>query len=244
MRFLKFNDHGDPSLVERHSDNIPAYGILSHTWGDDTEEVTYEDLKNGTGKQKPGYAKIRFCAQQSDENGLRFFWIDTCCINKANFTELSEAINSMFKWYREATRCYVYLADVPDPSNPKSTLESAFPNSRWFKRGWTLQELIAPTSVQFFSRTGELLGSKKSRAQQIHQITRIDINALEGTHLSEFSVDERLSWATGRATKVEEDAAYCLLGVFDIHMSLIYGEGRQRAFDRLQSKVRKSLHLD
>ena len=162
MRFLKFNDHGEPSLIKRHSDDIPAYAILSHTWGADSEEVTYEDLNNGTGRNKSSYDKIRFCAQRSDQDGLRYFWVDTCCINRANFTELSEAINSMFKWYREATRCYAYLSDVPDPTDPTLTVESAFSNSRWFKRGWILQELIAPSSVQFFSRTSELLRSKKS----------------------------------------------------------------------------------
>src|ERR1051326_351949 len=113
MRFLKFNDEGVPSLVEFNGDDIPHYGILSHTWGRESEEVTYEDLRNGTGAQKAGYDKIKFCAEQSDRDGLRYFWIDTCCINKANFTELSEAINSMFKWYRNSTRCYVYLSDVP-----------------------------------------------------------------------------------------------------------------------------------
>src|SRR5204863_9934361 len=154
--------------------------------------------------------------------------------NRANFTELSEAINSMFKWYREATRCYVYLSDVPDPKDPTSTIESALQNSRWFKRGWTLQELIAPPSVQFFSRTGELLGSKKSREQQIHQITRINTEALRGIPLSKFNVAERLSWATERQTTIEEDAAYCLLGIFEVHMPLIYGEGRQNALNRLQ----------
>jgi WD40 repeat protein len=243
MRFLRQNDDGELSLIERYGENIPAYAIFSHTWGADEEEVTYEDLINGTGVNKIGYDKIRFCAKQADHDGLRFFWIDTCCINKANFTELSEAINSMFQWYRNATRCYVYLSDVPDTKDPTSTVESAFPNSRWFKRGWTLQELIAPSSVQFFSQTGQLLGSKRSIELQIHEITGIPITALQGTSLSEFDMDERLSWKTGRETKLEEDAAYCLLGIFGIHMGLIYGEGRRNAFDRLQRKVRKSLNL-
>jgi hypothetical protein len=207
MRLLKFNDDGEPSLIERNATNIPAYGILSHTWGADNDEVTYEDLKSGVFEHKPGYNKIRFCAQRSNSDGLRFFWIDTCCINKANFTELSEAINSMFKWYSQATRCYVYLSDVPDPRDLTSTVESAFPVSKWFKRGWTLQELIAPSSVQFFSQSGEFIGSKISRAQQIHQITEIDIKALQGKPLSKFSIEERMSWVVGRETKVEEDAA-------------------------------------
>jgi hypothetical protein len=240
MRLLKFNDKGEPSLVERHGDNIPVYAILSHTWGPDNEEVSYDDLVNGTGIHKVGYDKIRFCAQRADQDGLRFVWIDTCCINKANFTELSEAINSMFRWFRDATRCYVYLSDVPDPNDPTSTVESAFSVSRWFKRGWTLQELIAPSSVQFFSRKGELLGSKRSREKQIHQITGIAVEALRGNSLFEFDVTERLSWTAGRETKLEEDSAYCLLGIFNVHMPLIYGEGQQNALDRLHRKVQKS----
>ena len=240
MRLLKLDDNGELSLVERVGNNIPEYAILSHTWGADGEEVTFEDLIKGTGRHKPGYDKIMFCAKQTDQDGLKYFWVDTCCINKADFTELSKAINSMFRWYREATRCYVYLSDVPDPKDPTSTIESAFPKSRWFKRGWTLQELIAPSSVQFFSRKGELLGNKKSREQQIHQITGIAIEALQGNALSQFDTAERLLWAARRETTVEEDAAYCLLGIFDIHMPLIYGEGQKKALDRLQRKIQKS----
>lgn len=241
MRLIKLGDDGEPGLIERSGDSVPEYAILSHTWGPDGDEITYEDLMTGTGKQKPGYDKIRFCRNQAKIDGLQFFWIDTCCIDKRNYTELSTAINSMFRWYRDATRCYVYLSDVPDPQDPASVEESAFPNSRWFKRGWTLQELVAPSSVQFFSRDSEYLGSKKSREQQIHQITGIAVEALRGNHLSQFSTDERLSWAAERQTTVEEDAAYCLLGIFDIQMPLIYGEGRQKALARLQRKIRKSL---
>ncbi|KAF2260180.1 HET-domain-containing protein [Lojkania enalia] len=237
----RLNDNGKLSLIERSGYSIPKYAILSHTWGLDGEEVTYEDMMTGAGERKPGYDKIRFCANQAKTDGLQYFWIDTCCINKANFTELSEAINSMFRWYSEATRCYVYLSDVPSPQDPTSTAESAFPNSRWFKRGWTLQELIAPSLVQFFSRGGSFLGSKKSRELQIHQITGIAVEALQGAPLSQISTAERLSWAAQRQTKVEEDAAYCLLGIFDIQMPLIYGEGRQKALDRLQRKIKRSL---
>jgi tetratricopeptide (TPR) repeat protein len=240
MRLLQLDDNGELSLIQRASSSIPGYAILSHTWGADSEEVTFEDLVKDAGKQKAGYGKIRFCAKQADLDGLKYFWVDTCCIDKSSSAEVSEAINSMFRWYREATRCYVYLSDVPDPKDLTSTVESAFPDSRWFKRGWTLQELIAPSSVQIFSRNGELLGNKKSREQQIHQITGIAIAALQGTPLSQFDIAERLLWAARRETKVEEDAAYCLLGIFDIHMPLIYGEGQEKALDRLQRKVQKS----
>jgi hypothetical protein len=240
MHFIKFNDQGEPSLVERIGDDIPAYGILSHTWGADDEEVTFDDLRNGTGAQKLGYGKIKFCADRSDRDGLRYFWIDTCCINKANFTELTEALNAMFKWYRAATRCYVYLSDVTDAED--STMETAFRLSRWFKRGWTLQELIAPSSVQFFSRSGKLLGSRESRMQQIHQITGIDIEALQGNRrLSEFPIEHRISWGKRRETKLEEDAAYCLLGILDVYMTPRYSEGRETALNRLRRKAQKAL---
>jgi hypothetical protein len=240
MRLLRFNDHGEHGLVEYQGGDIPEYAILSHTWGPDHEEVTYQDLINGTGKNKPGYAKITFCANRAHSEGWEYFWIDTCCINQANFTELSTAINSMFRWYHEASGCYVYLSDVPGPQEPSDT-ESAFLKSKWFTRGWTLQELMAPSSVQFFARTGELIGTKESRIQQIHEVTRIPIAALKGNALSEFPAAERFSWTKGRNTKIEEDEVYCLLGIFGIHMALIYGEGKQNALDRLQRKVRKSL---
>jgi hypothetical protein len=117
---------------------------LSHTWGADAEEVTFEDLTNGTGKDKPGYEKIHFCRQQAKQDGLEYFWVDTCCINKANYTELSQAINSMFRWYYNVAQCYIYLLDVSSPafdtneeSNPQ-LWESDFQKSRWFTRGWTL----------------------------------------------------------------------------------------------------------
>jgi hypothetical protein len=156
MRLLKFQD-GKPSMVEFFGDEIPSYAILSHTWGSNEEEVTFKDIVKDTGKLKAGYAKIQFCMKQAATNGLQFSWVDTCCIDKSSSAELQEAINSMFLWYRNAAKCYVYLSDVlleksieslPSPQ----TWKLAFQCSMWFTRGWTLQELIAPTSVEFFSK--------------------------------------------------------------------------------------------
>ncbi|KAF1817352.1 HET-domain-containing protein [Eremomyces bilateralis CBS 781.70] len=241
MHLLKLDGNGRFILETfRATATIPPYAILSHTWGSDNDEVTFKDIWDRAGKKKAGYQKLIFCEGQAKSDGLSYFWIDTCCINKADFTELSEAINSMFRWYRESTRCYVYLSDVPDRQNPAATEELAFPNYRWFKRGWTLQELLAPSSVQFFSWKGKPLGSKKSREEEIRQITGIAIEALRGKPLSQFSPDERLLWAAKRQTTVEEDAAYCLLGIFDIQMPLIYGEGQKKALDRLKRKIQKS----
>ena len=113
MRLLEYNSDGEFSLTKDFvCGEIPEYAILSHTWGADTEEVTYRDVIDGTGKNKVGYGKIRFCGEQARRDGLHSFWVDTCCINKSSDRELSEAINSMFRWYRKAAKCYVYLTDV------------------------------------------------------------------------------------------------------------------------------------
>jgi hypothetical protein len=198
MRLLERNNGGEFNLTkDLFGDDIPKYAILSHTWGADTEEITFRDLMDGTGKSKAGYNKIRFCGEQARRDGLQYFWVDTCCIDKANSVELQEAINSMFRWYQNAAKCYVYLSDVSTSKQKASdrfskyTWESAFRSSRWFTRGWTLQELLAPGSVEFFSRERNRLGNKKTLEQQIHEITGIAITALQGTPLSQFEVGDR-----------------------------------------------------
>jgi len=239
MRFLDSNNDGPLCLSKEFFGNsVPKYAILSHTWGAGTEEVTYQDMVNGTGRDKSGYGKIRFCREQANRDGFQYFWIDTCCIDKSNNTELTEAINSMFRWYRNAAKCYVYLSDVStngfDQSGPSlQSWQSAFQKSRWFTRGWTLQELIAPRSVEFFCSNGNRLGDKKSLEKQLYKITGIPVSALQGSPLSKFSFEERISWAKTRETKREEDEAYSLLGIIDISMPVIYGEGRENAFRRL-----------
>ena len=153
MRLLERNPTGDLVLKKFIGTNIPAYAILSHTWAE--EEVTLQEAESGVGKNKDGWKKIAFCAKQAHADGLRYIWVDTCCIDKKDAVELSEAINSMFRWYQQAARCYVYLLDVSlraakQDGQVKPVWETAFRNSRWFTRGWTLQELIAPTLVDFF----------------------------------------------------------------------------------------------
>ena len=212
--------------------------MLSHIWG--AEEVTFEDLRSGSGTRKAGYDKIRFCGEQARRDGLQYFWVDTCCIDKSNNAELSEAINSMFRWYSQSTKCYVYLLDVLGSAISTDDLpwESAFRNSKWFTRGWTLQELISPASVEFFSAEGILLGDKTSMEKQIHEITNIPVQALRGNPLSEFTVAERLSWAANRKTTRKEDQAYCLLGIFAVFLSPIYGE-EENAFARLEDEIER-----
>lgn len=245
MRLLRRSDTSNFSLTPFPEEAIPPYAILSHTWGADTEEVTFDDLTNGTGKDKPGYEKIRFCGEQAAQDGLEWFWIDTCCIDNMNKAELSQAIRSMFRWYQNATRCYVFLADVPrhpSDTNEKTNTrpwEVDFRESRWFTRGWTLQELLAPWSVTFYSRERKQLGDKSSLRQPIHEITGIPKSALQGGLLSQFSVNERLSWIEHRQTKLAEDKAYSLQGIFGVYIAPIYGEGAATAFKRLMSESDK-----
>jgi hypothetical protein len=191
---------------------------------------------------KAGWRKIQFCAKQAAADRLRYFWMDTCCIDKRNAVELGTAINSMFRWYQNAARCYVYLSDVSKSGNGadgKRAWEEAFRTSRWFTRGWTLQELIAPRLVDFFSAERERLGTKLSLAAEIHKITSIPEKAFRGDALSNFSIRERRSWAERRNTTIEEDEVYCLLGIFDVSMPLIYGERRDQAFRRLEEEIYK-----
>ncbi|PVH69315.1 HET-D [Cadophora sp. DSE1049] len=248
MRLLQYNNGADISLTEFFESDLPKYAILSHRWG--LEEVTLADLKNDNYKKMAGYGKIQFCGEQAKRDGLQYFWVDTCCIDRSNSTELAEAINSMFRWYQKAARCYVYLSDVStrkrkaSDTATKCTWESAFRDSEWFTRGWTLQELLAPRSVEFFSRNRQRLGDKGTLNRQIQEITAIPISALEGTLLSQFSVEERLSWADNRQTTRGEDMAYSLLGIFGIYLPLIYGEGKEHAFRRLKKKIQKSLTED
>jgi hypothetical protein len=257
MRFLERNNTGEFRLTEDLvGDDIPReYAILSHRWGAPAEEVSFKDMIDGIGASKSGYDKIRFCGEQASRDRLQYFWIDTCCIDKSSSTELQEAINSMFHWYRNAAKCYVYLQDVSRPAldadNELGQLpwESSFRKSRWFTRGWTLQELVAPALVEFYSQEGEQLGNKESLERHIHEVTGIPVKALRGSPLSDFSVTERMLWAKNRETTRKEDGAYSLLGIFDVYIPLIYGEGREKAFQRLREEIDKaskgkSLHIN
>jgi hypothetical protein len=245
MRLLQYSKSGELSIHSFDDGAIPPYAILSHTWGVDGDEVTFADLETGDGRIKPGYKKILFCGKQARHDGLQHFWIDTCCIDTTDKAEHSWAIRSMFRWYCSAAKCYVYLSDVSTRkrkagSTPtESSWEPAFRLSRWFKRGWTLQELLAPTIVEFFSQEGTKLGDKISLQPLIHKITSIPPEVLNGAPLPQSSVNERLRWAQGRITKYDEDQAYALQGILDIELAPVYGEGTAGAFERLRGEIHK-----
>jgi hypothetical protein len=234
MQLLTHDEHSKLVLRSFEDGEQPPYAILSHTWHpDNSNEVTLQELAAGNAEDKPGYEKIRFCAQQAAADQLNFFWVDTCCIDKTSSAELTEAINSMFRWYKQSAKCYVYLDDVPDSMLSKDSLR----NSRWFTRGWTLQELVAPKVVEFFAADGSRLGNRRSLEACISEVTGITIAVLRGYQLSDFSVDERFRWAASRQTKKPEDKAYSLLGIFDVSMPAIYGEGEEKARQRLNEQI-------
>lgn len=236
---------------------IPDYAILSHTWG--AEEVTLKDMRNGSAQNKLHFQKIQFACSQACRHGYEYAWVDTCCIDKSSSSELSEAINSMFEWYRKSKVCYAYLegisakdvddSRVPDdyhmlPGGERAFRKSKFAQHRWFQRGWTLQELIAPSKIELYGKDWEYLGSSLDLLSEIVSITGIDDKVLgfDTTLKMEFlrrtTVAQRMSWGASRSTTRLEDEAYCLLGLFDVNMPLLYGEGAT-AFIRLQEEIIK-----
>jgi hypothetical protein len=223
----------------------PAYAILSHTWGDG--EVLLQDMETGRagrgirGIKMKGWTKISNACRQARLNRVpyQYIWIDTCCIDKTSSAELSEAINSMFQWYQGAVVCYAYLEDVKESRQQTMLLDDALKNARWFTRGWTLQELIAPANVVFFSEDWGTIGTKHTLRHIISSITGINVDVLlKPQLLPTMSVARRMSWAAYRVTTRPEDIAYCLMGIFNVNMPLLYGEG-MKAFVRLQEEIIK-----
>ena len=225
IRTLRFEQVPDSELhLEKNQ-----YAILSHRWGADEDEVSFEDVQSSTDfSNKKGCNKIKeFCTVASSAK-CRYGWVDTCCINKGNSSELSEAINSMYRWYQGSKICIAYLEDVP---------QKQLTDSAWFDRGWTLQELIGPKAVTFFDYGWNTIGTKTELIAELSRKTRIPERILNHTtELSTCSVAQRMSWAANRVTTREEDRAYSLMGLFDVNMPMIYGE-REKAFLRLQQHI-------
>ena len=211
-----------------------SYAILSHVWarkGDENfirEEQNFEELPsvpppNAEPLKFPWLSpKIQNACLVARRHSLRYIWIDTCCIDKSSSAELSEAINSMYHWYRCAKICYAFLHDVDSPSKPgikPGVVKSQLKNSKWFRRGWTLQELIAPRDVLFLSKEWLVIGSKYDLADDVHNITKIDTAVLRHEkQLTDVSVAARMSYAAERETRYGEGKACWVLGIVDVRM--------------------------
>ncbi|KAF3762475.1 HET-domain-containing protein, partial [Cryphonectria parasitica EP155] len=244
-------------------DQVPPYAILSHTWDPTPDnEVLFSDFSSSaeascgervpleqqpSARLKRSWRKVELTCAQALCDGYAWVWIDTCCIDKSSSSELSEAINSMYAWYRDSGVCYAYLSDVPANVCLKlSRLE--FRRSRWFTRGWTLQELLAPSKLVFFAMAAtpgdggwRSIGEKTELSDLVASITGIDIDILVDRELlCSASIAQRMSWASCRVTSRPEDMAYCLMGLFGVHMPMLYGEGAEKAFLRLQEEIMAS----
>jgi hypothetical protein len=228
-------------------DDIPEYAILSHTWEEEdislqefqrlTNPEFANDPKTPVGTAKAGFIKTRGCVELAASKEILYVWIDTCCIDKTSSADLTESINSMYRWYANSKVCFAYLVDVE--SNDWMDGRAPWMESRWFTRGWTLQELIAPPTVEFYVKSWDLVGTKNRWARNLSELTGVQENVLETNTLSSASVAQKMSWAARRKTTRKEDMAYCLLGLFDINMPLLYGEG-EKAFLRLQEHIAAS----
>lgn len=223
------------TLHEFSGDDIPSYAILSHRWGSPAEELKFRDVREGTHHETSGLRKMRnACRVAKLKYNMDYIWIDTCCINKESSAELSEAINSMFMWYRNAAICIAFLSDVRSGSQDSA---DAFRQSEWFTRAWTLQELLAPRVVEFFNDHWESIGTRADKIDLIEEATRIPSSALQDSDcLWEFNVIHKMLWASGRKASRKEDIAYSLMGIFDVNIPLLYGEG-EKAFIRLQEEI-------
>ena len=226
----------------------PKYAILSHTWSPQkyaiqshtwvTEEITFSEMQSQQpDKNKAGWKKIELSCDQARVDRYGYVWCDTCCIDKSSSAELSESINSMFRWYQEAEICYAFLEDVQDVEDLAS--------AKWFTRGWTLQELIAPKSLVFYNSAWQNIGTREKLADVIAGRTKIHKSFLSGSvsKIHEASFAKRVAWAANRDTTRDEDIAYCLMGLLDVNMPLLYGEGDVKAFRRLQEEYLK-VHPD
>lgn len=227
MRLLETNSLKFEEFFEKH---VPAYAILSHRW--EKEEITFQDMSGSSNllqaQNKYGFSKLKNACVLALSQGYQYIWIDTCCIDKTSSAELTEAINSMYNWYKAAHVCYAFLSDAYD--------REKITTSQWFKRGWTLQDLIAPDLLEFYSGDWKPLGTKEDHAIDISSSTGIDVHVLLGGDPTEVSAARRMYWAAERETTRIEDEAYCLMGLFDVNMPLLYGEGR-KAFRRLQEEI-------
>jgi len=207
---------------------IPPYATLSHSWiaGEEIAYGEFMHLEDGT-KLKSGYLKIEAACRQARKDDIRYIWVDTCCIDRGNHADIKTNITSMYAYYQNAQVCYAYLVDVPIPV-------IWFRASKWFRRGWTLQELIAPRTVSFFDRHWHRIGDKNEFLKDISMQTTIPSSILSGRRsILDIDVLTRMSWATLRKTTRPQDRAYCLQGLLGVSVEPNYKEHWKTSFNRL-----------
>jgi len=235
-------------VLEFGDEEATEYAIPSHQWVggevdyDEIVELTKMDREDREEiHQCDGYRKILDTCKQAQKDGYEWLWVNTCCIDKQSSAELSEAINSMYWWYENVGVCYAYLHDVPDPLFPTASDEERYPKfngwPEWFSRGWMLQELIAPSDVQFFNKNWQNIGDKRMLAPALENITGIPQHILtHGLCGNRPCVAQIMSWAANHTMTRVEDRAYSLMGLLEVNMPMLYGEGK-KVFHCLQLEI-------
>jgi hypothetical protein len=241
-------ESAEDEITARFISHHTRYAILSHTWLHDTPgEVTHDAWKTGAiHRNSAGYRKLaKFCEVAATDYGVSFGWMDTICIDKESSAELDESIRSMYKWYHDASICVTYLAQTIAIQHMR--------DDSWFTRGWTLQELLAPHSIKFYNAKWEILvpseqtdTSDKSIQQEIHKSTAISPDEISNFRSSPRNIrlPRKMRWAANRRVTREEDIAYSLMGIFDVSISIAYGEGSERAFFRLMKEILSTFKYD
>lgn len=236
------SERAEQIALEKLISKYSRYAILSHTWlRGSAREVTYGDwIRGEIDAQQPGYRKlVNFCRTAWTDYGVAFGWMDTICINKDSSAELDESIRSMYKWYEGAHPCITYLAETVNLSDMH--------NDSWFTRGWTLQELLAPSEIRFYNvHWNKLVESDKNNKKnpiilkQIEEATTITVRELQPDKLLSIPISRRMQMAAKRQVTREEDSAYSLMGIFNVSIPTAYGEGSRRAFYRLLQEILNS----
>ncbi|KAI6028003.1 hypothetical protein BKA83DRAFT_4490519 [Pisolithus microcarpus] len=212
------------------------YAILSHAWRVG-ETHHFHDVGTESVRIQPGYEKVEMCCELARQDGLDYVWIDTCCADANSSAARTETAMSAYTWFQQAQVCYTYLDDVDGSEDPREGY-STFRHSRWFKRAWTLQELLAPKHVFFFAKDWTMIGTKGGLSSVISSMTGIHKDALEyPERVPRFSVATRMSWAKGRMSTKEEDKVYAVMGLFGVNLPILYGEGETKTFLKLQNEI-------
>ena len=243
--WLLSTDRAELRFFVEPEDVPQGYAILSHLWGptetlfQDIRSIYHKCVETGENPRDHVSNKIRHTCIIAERDGFSWVWVDTCCIDRTSSAELSEAINAMFRYYSLAQVCYAYLGDLDSSQRLEGiTLSSALNNCRWMWRGWTLLELIAPRDIIFLDASWRIVGSKRNLASVLEDITTIPRSVLMDVEsLQDISIEDRMAWADRRSTTRREDAAYCLMGIFNVNMPVLYGEGADKAFRRLRREI-------
>lgn len=234
MYLLNINTQQLEDIQERR-----PYAILSHAWRVG-ETHYFEEIGTERVRTQPGYEKVEMCCELARQDGLDYVWIDICCANANTSAGQTETTTSAYTWFQQAQVCYTYLDDVDSSEDPREG-HSTFRRSRWFKRTWTIQELLAPKHVFFFAKDWTMIGTKAGLSSIISGITGIHEDALKyPERIPCFSIATRMSWAKGRTSTREEDKVYALMGLFGVNLPILYGEGETRTFLKLQNKIMKT----